>query len=95
MPRADTSNKDKTLNDTQQKALVPVEGTVLHACDQCGKVYKHRSCLVKHRWEHHTAWEETRRCCTTKHQQVQMLEAAQLLTELTDKGEQREGTGLS
>lgn len=90
----DTSGKDKfgggSGRSVQQNALVPVEGTVLHACDQCGKVYKHRSCLVKHRWEHHSAWEETKRCCTTKHQQVQMLEAAQLLAELTEK-EKRDG----
>ena len=89
----DAGNKDKhgsnTLRSVQQNVLVPVEGTVLHACDQCGKVYKHRSCLVKHSWEHHSAWEETKRCCTTKHQQVQMLEAAQLLTELTEKKERR------
>lgn len=54
----------------------------LHECSQCGKQYKHRQCLLKHRWEHHTAWEETRKLCQTKHQQVQMLEAAQLLVDM-------------
>ena len=97
--KGDAISKDKNegdnINATQQKALVPVEGTVLHACDQCGKVYKHKSCLIKHRWEHHSAWEETKRCCTTKHQQVQMLEAAQLLSEMTEKREEGGGMRLS
>ena len=88
---ADVSTKEKhgcnSIRNVQQNVLVPVDGTVLHACNQCGKVYKHKSCLMKHSWEHHSAWEETKRCCTTKHQQVQMLEAAQLLTELTEKKE--------
>ena len=53
-----------------------------HQCEQCGKIYKHRNCLSKHRWEHHEAWEATKRVCTTKHQQVQLLEAAQVLFEM-------------
>ena len=51
-------------------------------CDVCGKVYKHRNCLSKHMWEHHESWEHTRKVCQTKHQQVQLLEAAQVLTEI-------------
>lgn len=51
-------------------------------CDVCGKVYKHRNCLSKHMWEHHESWEHTRKVCQTKHQQVQLLEAAQILTEI-------------
>lgn len=62
-----------------------IQGTVLHSCTSCGKVYKHRNCLTKHRWEHHAAWEETKRFCQTKHQQVQVLEAAQMLAELTER----------
>lgn len=51
-------------------------------CDICGKVYKHRNCLSKHMWEHHESWEHTKKVCQTKHQQVQLLEAAQVLTEI-------------
>lgn len=53
-----------------------------HTCEQCGKMYKHRNCLSKHRWEHHESWESTRKVCATKHQQVQLLEAAQVLIEM-------------
>lgn len=54
-----------------------------HQCDRCGKVYKHRNCLLKHAWEHHESWTLTKRWCQTKHQQVQMLEAAHVLVEMT------------
>ena len=60
-----------------------------YQCEQCGKVYKHRNCLSKHRWEHHESWEVTKRICSTKHQQVQLLEAAQVLIELQIMREQR------
>ncbi|KAI7861580.1 hypothetical protein BDF14DRAFT_1705150, partial [Spinellus fusiger] len=50
-----------------------------HRCEQCGKVYKHFNCLVKHRWEHSEEWELTSKLLLTKHQQVQMLEAAAIL----------------
>jgi hypothetical protein len=56
--------------------------SLLHQCESCGKTYKHRNCLSKHLWEHHDAWEHTRRVCQTKHQQVQLLEAAQVLAEI-------------
>lgn len=51
-------------------------------CEICGKVYKHRNCLSKHMWEHHESWEHTKKSCQTKHQQVQLLEAAQVLSEI-------------
>lgn len=51
-------------------------------CEVCGKTYKHRNCLSKHMWEHHESWEHTKKVCQTKHQQVQLLEAAQVLTEI-------------
>ncbi len=61
----------------------PASGAPQHVCSECGKMYKHRNCLVKHAWEHHEAWPITRRLCQTKHQQVQMLEAAHILTVIT------------
>ncbi|KAI9027160.1 hypothetical protein CLU79DRAFT_698277 [Phycomyces nitens] len=53
-----------------------------HRCDECGKVYKHLNCLVKHRWEHSDEWELTSKFLLTKHQQVQMLEAAAILVSM-------------
>ncbi|KAJ2856392.1 hypothetical protein J3B02_001628 [Coemansia erecta] len=51
-------------------------------CSTCGKRYKHRSCLHKHLWEHHAAWEACLKYNLTKHQQVQMMEAAQVLVDM-------------
>ncbi|KAI7823155.1 hypothetical protein BX661DRAFT_186969 [Kickxella alabastrina] len=51
-------------------------------CSVCGKRYKHRSCLHKHLWEHHDAWEACLKYNLSKHQQVQMMEAAQVLVEM-------------
>lgn len=62
---------------------VRIHTNSMHQCGVCGKMYKHRNCLTKHAWEHHESWALTKKWCQTKHQQVQMLEAAQVLTELT------------
>ncbi|CAG8458386.1 11157_t:CDS:2 [Paraglomus brasilianum] len=53
-----------------------------YTCKHCGKKYKHRNCLVKHLWEHHESWELCLKFNLTKHQQVQMMEAAQILVDL-------------
>ncbi|GAA5795061.1 hypothetical protein EDC94DRAFT_592403 [Helicostylum pulchrum] len=50
-----------------------------YRCNDCGKSYKHPNCLQKHRWEHSEEWEVTKKLSLTKHQQVQMLEAAAIL----------------
>jgi hypothetical protein len=50
-----------------------------YRCNDCGKSYKHPNCLQKHRWEHSEEWEITKNLPLTKHQQVQMLEAAAIL----------------
>ncbi|KAI5481512.1 zinc finger, C2H2-type domain containing protein [Pseudohyphozyma bogoriensis] len=47
----------------------------LHSCE----VYRHSTCLVKHRWEHTTHWKEASKLLLSKHQQVQLLEAAAIL----------------
>ncbi|KAI9319700.1 hypothetical protein BX666DRAFT_2024778 [Dichotomocladium elegans] len=63
----------------------------LHRCEDCGKVYKHPNCLAKHRWEHSEEWELTSKLLLTKHQQVQMLEAAAILVSLdTQRVEQQQ-----
>lgn len=54
-------------------------GQTLHRCEACSKVYRHPSCLVKHRWEHTVYWKEASKFLMSKHQQVQLLEAAAIL----------------
>ncbi|KAL0069284.1 hypothetical protein AAF712_003649 [Marasmius tenuissimus] len=51
-----------------------------HRCEMCNKVYRHPSCLIKHRWEHTTHWRESSKYVLSKHQQVQLLEAAAILS---------------
>ncbi|GJJ12776.1 hypothetical protein Clacol_007021 [Clathrus columnatus] len=52
-------------------------------CETCSKVYRHPSCLVKHRWEHSPHWSEASKFLLSKHQQVQLLEAAAILSHLS------------
>lgn len=51
-------------------------------CERCGKGYKHGSCLSKHMWEHDPAWAITSKLLISKHQQVQLLEAATVLVNM-------------
>ncbi|WFD27845.1 hypothetical protein MNAN1_002851 [Malassezia nana] len=51
----------------------------IHKCESCSKVYRHPSCLIKHRWEHTMYWKEASKFLMSKHQQVQLLEAAAIL----------------
>lgn len=51
-------------------------------CQECLKEYKHQNCLQKHKWEHTLAWQETSKLSISKHQQVQLLEAATVLIDL-------------
>ncbi|KIK97569.1 hypothetical protein PAXRUDRAFT_210804 [Paxillus rubicundulus Ve08.2h10] len=57
-------------------------GTVF-TCESCSKVYRHPSCLIKHRWEHTPQWREASKFVLSKHQQVQLLEAAAILSHLS------------
>jgi len=52
-------------------------------CESCSKVYRHPSCLIKHRWEHTPHWREASKFLLSKHQQVQLMEAAAILSHLT------------
>lgn len=51
----------------------------IFACENCGKQYRHPSCLVKHRWEHTVYWKEASKFLLSKHQQVQLLEVRSIL----------------
>ncbi|KIW06288.1 hypothetical protein, variant [Verruconis gallopava] len=54
-------------------------------CDTCGKGYKHSSCLNKHLWEHTPEWQITSKLLISKHQQVQLLEAASVLVSMNSE----------
>ncbi|KAG5721990.1 hypothetical protein E4T56_gene18470 [Termitomyces sp. T112] len=54
-----------------------------HKCESCSKIYRHPSCLIKHRWEHTPHWREASKFVLSKHQQVQLLEAAAILSHLS------------
>ncbi|CAE6529074.1 unnamed protein product [Rhizoctonia solani] len=66
-------------------------GTIFK-CETCSKVYRHPNCLVKHRWEHSPHWREASKFLLSKHQQVQMLEAAAILSHISPS---RNGMGTS
>jgi hypothetical protein len=54
-------------------------------CEACGKGYKHISSLAKHLWEHTPEWNVTKKLLISKHQQVQLLEAASILVGMNDQ----------
>lgn len=56
-------------------------------CEACGKGYKHISSLAKHLWEHTPEWNVTKKLLISKHQQVQLLEAASILVGMNDQGQ--------
>lgn len=74
-----------TVDHTKKRRRVIEEDEVgsttdpIYCCSDCGKKYKHPNCLTKHQWEHSEQWEYTSKFLLTKHQQVQMLEAASIL----------------
>ncbi|KAI9795197.1 MAG: hypothetical protein M1816_000219 [Peltula sp. TS41687] len=55
-------------------------------CETCGKAYKHSGCLTKHMWEHTPEWSFTSKLLMSKHQQVQLLEAASVLVSMNQTG---------
>lgn len=66
-----------------------------HRCNDCGKLYKHLKSLFKHQWEHSEYWEASSKLSLTKHQQVQMLEAASILTSMKKQNNIDQDTGDS
>ncbi|KAL4780780.1 hypothetical protein BJX76DRAFT_35737 [Aspergillus varians] len=79
------STKNRNRRASEGGHLVKGEGKGSRPdlrCDRCGKGYKHGSCLSKHMWEHDPAWAITSKLLISKHQQVQLLEAASVLVNL-------------
>ncbi|ANB11754.1 putative zinc finger protein [Sugiyamaella lignohabitans] len=62
-------------------------------CQACGKGYKHVSSLAKHLWEHTPEWNVTSKLLISKHQQVQLLEAASILVSMNEEDEEEEDQG--
>ncbi|KJZ71785.1 hypothetical protein HIM_08805 [Hirsutella minnesotensis 3608] len=73
------SDGQPLVKDTKKTNRVEVR------CDKCGKGYKHSSCLTKHLWEHTPEWSYTSKLLISKHQQVQLLEAASVLVAMNGK----------
>lgn len=71
-------NSFSSVATDDDKSLIS-NSQALHKCEACSKVYRHPSCLVKHRWEHTVYWKEASKFLMSKHQQVQLLEAAAIL----------------
>lgn len=76
------STKNRNRRASEGSHLIRGEGKRVAGelrCERCGKGYKHSSCLSKHMWEHDPAWAYTSKLLISKHQQVQLLEAATVL----------------
>ncbi|RUS16156.1 hypothetical protein BC938DRAFT_476685 [Jimgerdemannia flammicorona] len=77
-----SSQSSTSSSDPSSASSMSSTGQHMHACDECGKSYKHATCLTKHKWEHSSDWKEVEMLDLNKHQQVQVMEAAQILIEI-------------
>ncbi|KAG2136333.1 uncharacterized protein EDB93DRAFT_1169214 [Suillus bovinus] len=95
---ADAAMRGGSFDDNELSASLPAHGGLgtnggiaksgkkrgtIFTCESCSKVYRHPSCLIKHRWEHTPQWREASKFVLSKHQQVQLLEAAAILSHLS------------
>ncbi|KAF9981610.1 hypothetical protein BGZ75_007029 [Mortierella antarctica] len=77
----DEDDQESELGRLAGEQQGPVEDEQADAskCPDCGKVYKHATSLMKHRWEHSGYWKPAAKFLLSKHQQVQLMEAAAIL----------------
>ncbi|KAG0240757.1 hypothetical protein BGX31_001695 [Mortierella sp. GBA43] len=78
-PKDRDSSSSNGTNGHANKKQLDHDHSDLHKCSECGKVYKHPNCLWKHRWLHSVYWKGATRFLLSKHQQVQLMEAAAIL----------------
>ncbi|KAM0720507.1 hypothetical protein Q7P37_004643 [Cladosporium fusiforme] len=85
-PAVDKSKAKRRASDGTALTKKEKAATGELKCDHCGKAYKHGSCLNKHLWEHTPQWQYTSKLLISKHQQVQLLEAASVLVAMNGDG---------
>ncbi|EUC32338.1 hypothetical protein COCCADRAFT_5938 [Bipolaris zeicola 26-R-13] len=83
---AKSRNRRASEGSRLSKGDVKRSGSELR-CEKCGKGYKHSSCLTKHLWEHTPEWQYTSKLLISKHQQVQLLEAASVLVAMNKESD--------
>ncbi|ODQ50899.1 hypothetical protein SAICODRAFT_21246 [Saitoella complicata NRRL Y-17804] len=76
------TTEDSAIDDSEVVGSPANGGKEIVRCERCGKGYKHISCLNKHKWEHTPQWQTTSKLLISKHQQVQLLEAASVLVSM-------------
>ncbi|PFH51590.1 hypothetical protein AMATHDRAFT_46941 [Amanita thiersii Skay4041] len=88
-PKPDSADPSINGNTLSRATPIPIvngknrKRGMDHKCESCSKIYRHPSCLIKHRWEHTPHWREASKYVLSKHQQVQLLEAAAILSHLS------------
>ncbi|GAA5859577.1 hypothetical protein JCM8547_006149 [Rhodosporidiobolus lusitaniae] len=78
--RGRSTSVSQTIPDGVEDDGVPAQGKgkarkETFECEKCSKVYRHSTCLTKHRWH----WNAASKLLLSKHQQVQLLEGAAIL----------------
>lgn len=87
-----TGSRSANTHSPTKRVLVKTnQGQTTYQCPECGKVYKHLNCLTKHKWEHSEYWAETSKLSLSKHQQVQVMEAAQILMRMEASWREKDG----
>lgn len=73
----------RELGATSSEEEDETDGAVSTQCPHCNKVYRQNNSLFKHLYEHHSEWGAVSKSLnTSKHQQVQMMQTAELLLSL-------------
>lgn len=83
VPDAQAGSVDSKANAGNGTTKNGKKRGMIFTCESCSKVYRHPSCLIKHRWEHSPHWREASKFLLSKHQQVQLMEAAAILSHLS------------
>ncbi|KAG0233172.1 hypothetical protein BGW42_007650 [Actinomortierella wolfii] len=72
-----------TIDAPDMSKPLPVSGKGTFVCTECSKAYKTQTALLKHQWEHNPHWSVVDGDPDmNKHQQIQLMEAAQILLDM-------------